>query len=277
VALLFIDLDNFKSINDSLGHIVGDALLKATSVRLIECLRDTDTLSRQGGDEFLIVLNDMRDTESISLVAEKLLSRLSEPFEIELHEFSISLSIGIAVYPTDGGDFDTLLKQADTAMYQAKESGRNTYRFHTNQMNVDAVEHLRVRNGLRRALECGEFVLHYQPQISLATGTVVGAEALIRWNHPELGLVTPGRFISIAEDSGLIVPIGVWVLSEACKQAVEWRKLGLPALLMAVNLSAVQFKRGNVEASVSQALNDSGLDSALLELELTESILIKDH
>jgi diguanylate cyclase (GGDEF)-like protein/PAS domain S-box-containing protein len=276
VALLFLDLDNFKSINDSLGHVIGDALLKAASVRLIECLRDTDTLSRQGGDEFLIVLNEMRDTESISMVANKLLARFSDPFVIDLHEFSISLSIGVAVYPTDGGDFDTLLKQADTAMYQAKESGRNTYRFHTSQMNVDAMEHLRVRNGLRHALESDEFVLHYQPQINLATGAVVGAEALIRWNHPELGLVTPGRFISIAEDSGLIVPIGEWVLSEACKQAVEWRKAGLPALLMAVNFSAVQFKRGNVEASVAQALNDSGLDPAMLELELTESILIKD-
>ena len=276
VALLFIDLDNFKTINDSLGHVIGDGLLKGAAIRLRECLRDTDTLSRQGGDEFLIVLNDVRDTESITVVAEKILARLAEPFEIDHHELSISLSIGIAVYPNDGKDFDTLLKQSDTAMYQAKESGRNTYRFHIGQMNIDAIEHLRMRNGLRRALEHGEFVLHYQPQISLANGAVIGAEALIRWNHPELGMVPPGRFISIAEDSGLIVPMGDWVLGEACRQAVAWHKAGLPELLIAVNLSAVQFKRGDVEKAVTQALDESGLNPALLELELTESILIKD-
>lgn len=276
VALLFIDLDKFKTINDSLGHVVGDSLLKGVSLRLRECLRDTDTLSRQGGDEFLIVLNDMRDTDSVTLVAEKILARLAEPFEIDHHELAISLSIGIAIYPDDGKDFETLLKQSDTAMYQAKEAGRNTYRFHTEQMNIDAIEHLSMRNGLRRALELGEFELHYQPQISLASGAVIGAEALIRWNHPELGMVAPGRFISIAEDSGLIVPIGEWVLREACRQAVAWRQAGLPELLVAVNLSAVQFKRGDVGKSVAQALEDSGLDPAWLELELTESILIRD-
>ncbi len=276
VALLFIDLDKFKTINDSLGHAIGDSLLKGVSIRLRECLRDIDTLSRQGGDEFLIVLNNMRDTESVTVVAEKILERMEEPFEIDHHELEISLSIGIAVYPDDGKDFDTLLKQADTAMYQAKESGRNTHRFHTEQMNIDAVEHLRMRNGLRHALEHGEFVLHYQPQISLATGAVIGAEALIRWHHPELGMVPPGRFIPIAEDSGLIVPIGEWVLREACLQAVAWHKAGLPELLVAVNLSAVQFKRGDVEKSVTRALAESGLNPALLELELTESILIKD-
>lgn len=276
VALLFIDLDKFKTINDSLGHVIGDELLKAVSVRLGECLRDTDTLSRQGGDEFLIVLSDMQDTDCITVVAEKILVRLAEPFMIEHHELAISLSIGIAVYPDDGKDFDTLLKQSDTAMYQAKESGRNTYRFHTDQMNIDAIEHLRMRNGLRRALEQDEFVLHYQPQISLANGAIIGVEALIRWHHPELGMVPPGRFISIAEDSGLIVPMSDWVLLEACRQAVTWRKSGLPELQVAVNLSAVQFKRGDVEKSVTYALAESGLDPALLELELTESILIKD-
>lgn len=276
VALLFIDLDNFKTINDSLGHVIGDELLKGVAIRLRECLRDIDTLSRQGGDEFLIVLNNMRDTESITVVAEKILERMAKPFEIDHHELSISLSIGIAVYPDDGKDFDTLLKQSDTAMYQAKESGRNTHRFHTAQMNIDAVEHLRMRNGLRRALEHGEFVLYYQPQISLATGAVIGAEALIRWNHPELGMVPPGRFTSVAEDSGLIVPMGEWVLREACRQTMAWRRAGLPELLIAVNLSAVQFKRGDVLKSVTQALAESGLEPALLELELTESILIKD-
>jgi diguanylate cyclase (GGDEF)-like protein/PAS domain S-box-containing protein len=276
VALLFIDLDNFKIINDSLGHVIGDELLKSVATRLRECLRDVDTLSRQGGDEFLIVLNNVGDTASITVVAEKILARMLEPFEIDQHELSSSLSIGIAVYPDDGKDFVTLLKQADTAMYQAKESGRNTHRFHTDQMNIDAVEHLRIRNGLRRALEQGEFVLHYQPQINLATGAVFGAEALIRWHHPELGMLPPGRFISIAEDSGLIVPIGDWVLQEACRQAVAWCKAGLPELLIAVNLSVVQFRHGDVLKSVTQALAESGLEPALLELELTESILIKD-
>jgi diguanylate cyclase (GGDEF)-like protein/PAS domain S-box-containing protein len=276
VALLFIDLDNFKTINDSLGHIIGDDLLQGVAARLRECLRDTDTLSRQGGDEFLIVLNNMRDTDSITLVAEKIIERIAEPFEIDQHELSISLSIGITVYPDDGKDFDTLLKQSDTAMYQAKDSGRNTYRFHTEQMNIDAVEHLRMRNGLRRALKRDEFVLHYQPQISLASGAVIGAEALLRWNHPELGMVAPGRFISVAEDTGLIVPMGDWVLREACRQSMAWRKAELPELVMAVNLSAVQFKRGDVLKSVTQALTESGLEPALLELELTESILIKD-
>ena len=275
-ALLFVDLDNFKTINDSLGHVIGDELLKAVAVRLRECLRDTDTLSRQGGDEFLIVINSVCDNESVSLVAEKILRRVAEPFVIDQHELSISLSIGIAVYPDDGKDFDTLLKQSDTAMYQAKDSGRNTYQFHTDQMNIDALEHLRMRNGLRRALEHGEFVLHYQPQISLASGAVIGAEALIRWNHPELGMVAPGRFISVAEDTGLIVPMGDWVLREACRQSTAWRRAGMPELLMAVNLSAVQFKRGDVLKSVTQALIESGLEPALLELELTESILIKD-
>jgi diguanylate cyclase (GGDEF)-like protein len=269
-------VDNFKTINDSLGHLVGDGQLKGVALRLRECLRDTDTLSRQGGDEFLIVLSDVRDTDSIIVIAEKILARLSEPFDIDHHELAISLSIGVAVYPDDGNDFDTLLKKSDTAMYQAKESGRNTYRFHTEQMNLDAIEHLRMRNGLRRALEHNEFELHYQPQFSLASGKIIGAEALIRWHHPDLGMVTPERFISIAEDSGLIVPIGEWVLKEACKQAVAWCRAGFPDLLIAVNLSAVQFKRGDVEESVKQALAESGLNPAWLELELTESILIKD-
>jgi diguanylate cyclase (GGDEF)-like protein/PAS domain S-box-containing protein len=276
VALLYIDLDKFKNINDSLGHLIGDSLLKEVAIRLRTCLREVDTLSRQGGDEFLIVLKNIRDSESITVVTEKILARLSEPFMIEHNELAISLSIGVAVYPDDGKDFETLLRKSDTAMYQAKESGRNTYRFHTEQMNTNAIEHLQMRNGLRRALEHGEFVLHYQPQISLLTGKIIGAEALIRWQHPELGMVPPGRFISVAEDCGLIVPMGDWVLQEACRQAVAWREAGLPEMLMAVNLSAVQFKRGDVVKSVLSALEKSGLNPVLLELELTESILIKD-
>ncbi len=275
-ALLFLDLDNFKTINDSLGHIVGDALLKGVAARLRECLRDSDTLSRQGGDEFLVVLPDVGGNEAIIEVSEKILERMGETFGIDNYELSTSLSIGIAVYPDDGDDFDTLLKKADTAMYQAKGAGRNTYRFHTEQMNADAIEHLYMRNGLRQAVQMGEFALLYQPQVNLDSGAVIGAEALIRWNHPELGMVPPKRFISIAEDSGFIVPIGDWVLREACRQAAVWQRAGLPDLVVAVNLSSVQFKRGNLETSVTQALTESGLDPALLELELTESILIQD-
>ena len=276
VALIFLDLDNFKIINDSLGHGIGDALLKVVATRLQGCLRDTDTLSRQGGDEFLIVLSGAADLGAISSVAEKILAQLLEPFSIEGNELSTSLSIGVAVYPDDGKDYETLLKKADTAMYQAKEAGRNTYRFYTEQMNVDVVENLQIRNNLRKGLERAEFVLHYQPQIDLSSNVVIGAEALIRWNHSEFGLIPPGRFIGLAEESGLIVQIGEWVLIEACRQAVAWCAAGLPELVIAVNLSAVQFKRGDLEKSVMHALTQSGLDPALLELELTESILIHD-
>jgi diguanylate cyclase (GGDEF)-like protein/PAS domain S-box-containing protein len=276
IGLLFLDLDNFKTINDSLGHPVGDALLKAFAIRLRDCLRVSDTLSRQGGDEFLIVLPDLRASHEIHILADKILERMALPFWIEEHVLTTTVSIGIAVYPDNGRDFATLLKMADTAMYHAKEAGRNAYRFYAEQMNLDAIEGLTIRNGLRQALARNEFVLHYQPQLNLASGEVVGAEALIRWNHPELGLLFPGRFIAIAEDSGLIVPIGDWVLRETCRQAVAWRRAGLPALQVAVNLSAEQFKRSDLERSVTAALAGSGLDPACLELELTESILIQD-
>lgn len=276
VALLFLDLDNFKTINDSLGHAIGDDLLKAAAMRLRDSLRNTDTISRQGGDEFLVLLPDPCDTEAITDTAEKVLRELSTPFDIQGHQLSTSASIGIAVYPDDGDDFDTLLKKADTAMYQSKKAGRSTYRFYTEQMNIDVVEHHYVRTSLARALEKNEFVLHYQPQINLASGAVIGAEALIRWLHPERGMVPPAHFIPIAEDSGYIVPIGDWVLGEACRQSAAWHQAGLPELTIAVNLSAVQFKRSNLEMSVSQALADSGLKPELLELELTESILMQD-
>ena len=274
VALLFLDLDNFKTINDSLGHAVGDHLLKEVALRLGEGIRDTDTVSRQGGDEFLIVLSDLADTDTIAPILDKLMQRLRETFWIDGHELSTSISVGITLYPDDGNDFESLLKKADMAMYRAKDSGRNTYRFFDEQMNVEAVEHLAMRNGLRRALERDEFVLHYQPQIDLDSGRVVGAEALIRWRHPDLGMIPPGRFIPIAEDSGLIVPIGEWVMREACRQGTAWKQAGLPQMLIAVNLSSVQFKRGDVVQTVISALEASGFNPALLELELTESILI---
>jgi len=276
LALLFMDLDNFKQINDSLGHATGDTLLKEVAVRLGACVRETDTISRLGGDEFILLLSDLTDTDDALPVLGKIMNQLQDPFPVDNNELSTSASIGIAVYPADGRDFDTLRKKADMAMYRAKEAGRNTYRFFDEAMNSEAMEHLVMRNGLRRALERDELVLHYQPQIDLTTGQVVGAEALLRWQHPELGLVSPARFIHVAEESGMIVPIGEWVLHTACRQAVAWQRAGLPPLVMAVNLSAVQFQRGNVEQYVSHALAHSGLPAALLELELTESTLIQN-
>ena len=275
-ALVFLDLDNFKTINDSFGHAVGDLLLQAVASRLMLCIRDSDTICRQGGDEFLIVLGNVADADAITVVTRKILEALAPTFNIEGKELSTSSSIGIAVFPDDGRDIDTLLKRADTAMYHAKEAGRNAYSFFTEQMNLDAVEHQQVRVGLLHAMERGEFRLHYQPQIDINSGKVIGAEALIRWQHPERGLLMPDHFIRIAEESGLIVPIGAWVLREACRQAAAWRKTGLPPLVIAVNVSAIQFKRGDIEACVRQALDESGLPANCLELELTESVLIHD-
>ena len=276
IALLFMDLDNFKSINDSLGHASGDVLLEVISHRLRESIRGTDTVSRFGGDEFLVVLSHITASDAVVAVCSKILEDITKPVRIDGHELSTSCSIGVTVYPDDGDDFDTLLRKADSAMYYAKDAKGNTYRFFDSKMNADAIERVGLRNGLRIALERNEFVLHYQPQIDLSSGAVIGAEALIRWQHPELGLLPPGKFIMLAEESGLIVSIGEWALREACRQAMVWREQGLPDLVMAVNLSAIQFRRGNLEETVLSALKDSGLDPQFLELELTESILIGD-
>jgi len=276
VALMFLDLDRFKKINDSLGHPVGDALLKAVVERLKCCVRESDTISRQGGDEFIIVLNDVRDTDAVARVADKIHQRMGQPFEIGEHSLITSFSIGVAIYPDDGEDFDVLMQKADTAMYHAKEAGRNSHRFFTEQMNLQVVEHMTLETQLRRALENNEFVLHYQPQLDLQERTIVGIEALVRWNNPENGLVPPGKFIPVAEESGLIVRIGAWVLREACRQAKAWQDAGLPPLVMAVNLSAIQFKRLDLVNTVINALVLSDLDSHWLELELTESILLQD-
>jgi len=275
VALVFLDLDNFKTINDSLGHSLGDRLLKEVASRLKHCVREIDTVSRQGGDEFLIILTSMPSPEAVVPVLTKLLEHVQEPFEIDGQELITTVSIGVALYPDDGRDFESLMKKTDAAMYRAKEMGKNTYCFFDKQMNDDAIEHLHLRNGLSRAVERGEFMLHYQPQIDLASGAVIGAEALIRWRHPMLGMVSPQRFIPVAEDTGLIVSIGEWVIREACRQAVIWKAEGFP-IVVAVNLSAVQFKRGDVEKTIVSALQESGLDPSLLELEVTESILIRD-
>ena len=276
VALMFLDLDRFKTINDSLGHPVGDALLKEVVERLKSCVRESDTISRQGGDEFIVLLNDVRDSDSVSRVADKIHQRMGEPIMLGKHSLITSFSIGIALYPDDGDEFDSLLQKADTAMYHAKGAGRNGHRFFTEQMNRQVVEHLTLETQLRRALENGEFVLHYQPQLDLNDGTIVGVEALIRWNSPDGELISPARFIPVAEDSGMIVPIGAWVIGEACRQARAWQDAGLPPLVVAVNLSAVQFRRPDLVNTVINALVLSDLDSQWLELELTESILIQD-
>lgn len=276
VALLFLDLDSFKTINDSLGHAVGDAMLIGVADRLAQCVRGGDTISRQGGDEFMIILTDLRGREAITPVLRMIHERLQAVFEVEGHKLSTAASIGVSIYPEDGKDFDTLLTKADTAMYRAKGGGSEHFRYFDEQMNIEAVEHLRMKNGMRQAIERHEFTLFYQPQIDLGTGAVVGVESLIRWNDPEHGMISPAKFIPVTESSELIVPIGEWVIHEACRQAVAWRKVGLPPLVMAVNLSAVQFRRGDVEKTVIQALKSSGLEPRYLELELTESVLIHD-
>jgi len=276
VAMLFIDLDNFKRVNDTLGHAAGDTLLLEAVTRLTRCTRDSDTISRQGGDEFILLLNDIPDMETVERVAADILRHLAEPVEIGGHAMSASCSIGVAMYPQDGRDFDTLLQKADTAMYNAKDAGRNTYRFFDDRMNQQAHEHLLLQNRLHQALYRAELQLHYQPQLDADSGKVTGVEALLRWHNPELGDVSPARFIPVAEDCGLIVPIGAWVIEQACRQAQAWRQAGSPDLIMSVNLSALQFRRSGLIETVSGALARSGLPPHLLELELTESILLQD-
>jgi diguanylate cyclase (GGDEF)-like protein/PAS domain S-box-containing protein len=275
VALLFIDLDRFKTVNDSLGHPVGDRLLQEAAQRLLACVRDMDTVSRQGGDEFLIMLAEITDADTVTRIVEDILLALAVPFFVDGHEVAISCSVGIAVFPEDGREFDGLLKRADIAMYHAKEAGRNAFRYYTERMNIDALERLDLQNRLRRGLEQNEFVLYYQPLVEMASNRIVGAEALVRWHGRDLGLGTPARFITIAEESGLIVPLGEWVLREACRELRLWHDAGHTHLSMAVNLSAIQFRRGSVEESVMRALGEAGADPAALELELTESILLQ--
>ena len=274
VALLFVDLDRFKAVNDAFGHPAGDALLRDSAQRLLSCVRDSDTISRHGGDEFLVVLTDLGSSEIPAQIAGKIMAALGEPFHIDDHEATISASVGIAVYPEDGAAFDELLKKADIAMYHAKESGRNAFRFYTERMNADAQERLDLHGRLRRALERAEFVLYYQPLVDLKSGRIVGGEALLRWQSPEHGLIEPEHFIAAAEHSGLIVPLGEWALQEACRELAYWHAQGHPQLSMAVNISAIQFRRGDVEETVLRALGASGAPPAALVLELPESILI---
>jgi diguanylate cyclase (GGDEF)-like protein len=276
VALLVLDIDRFKLVNDSLGHELGDQLLQAVAVRLHEYVRETDTVSRQGSDEFLVLLPDTGIEGAERVVANLLKCVGGEPFRIAAHELAVTASVGVSLYPAHGRDGDTLVKHANTALEYAKNGGGNAHRFFTASMNVNTLERLHLETSLRLALDKGQFLLHYQPQASLSCGKIVGAEALLRWQHPEWGLLAPGRFIPVAEDSGLIVPIGEWVLREACRQARAWQEAGLARLTVAVNLSALQFKRTDLMATVTRALAESGLAPECLELELTESILIQD-
>jgi diguanylate cyclase (GGDEF)-like protein/PAS domain S-box-containing protein len=275
VAVLFLDLDGFKYINDSLGHPVGDKLLQSIAKRLADCVRASDTVSRQGGDEFVVLLSEVSHSEDAAISARRILQAVARPHSIDMHDLHITTSIGVSVYPDDGVDADTLIKNADTAMYQAKENGRQSFQFFKPAMNVRAVERQSIEEGLRRALERREFALHYQPKINLAAGAISGAEALIRWMHPTRGMVPPAEFIPIAEDCGLILPIGAWVLREACAQARAWKDAGLPVTSMAVNVSAMEFRHEGFLDGVSATLAETGLDPASLELELTESVLMK--
>jgi diguanylate cyclase (GGDEF)-like protein/PAS domain S-box-containing protein len=275
VALLFLDLDGFKHINDSLGHPIGDKLLQSVAKRLVNCVRSSDTVSRQGGDEFVVLISEMERPEDASLTANRMLHAVAEAHNIDQHDLHVTTSIGVSIHPDDGLDAETLIKNADTAMYQAKENGRHGYQFFKPSMNVRAVERQSIEESLRRAMEHKEFALHYQPIINLKSGEICAAEALIRWTHPTRGLVPPGIFIPVAEDCGLILPIGNWVLHEACKQARLWQDAGLPLGTIAVNISAMEFRNEHFLEGVFAVLNDTGLDPRSLELELTESVLMK--
>lgn len=276
VAVLSLDMDRFKLINDSLGHTIGDKILQATSLRLKGSLREGDTIARQGGDEFIILLPELSQEKDAVVVAQKILDVLAEPFTLDTHEVFITASIGISLYPADGDDSESLIKHADTAMNHAKTLGRNNYQFFTSALNIAANERLALENNLRKALEREEFILYYQPQICLNSGKIIGTEALLRWRLPNGTLVAPGQFIPTAEDTGLIVPLGEWVLWTACAQNKAWQAMGLPAQRLAVNLSARQFRQPNLVALVAKILRDTGLDARWLVLEITESIAMDD-
>jgi len=276
LALIFLDLDQFKHINDSLGHPVGDLLLQGAAARLLGCVREDDTVARIGGDEFVIMLEGIERAEHAAVAAQKIIAGLSGTFQLEQHRIGISASLGICLFPDDGEDAETLLRNADAAMYKAKAEGRNTYRFYTEQLTRNALERVTMENGLRRALEQGELVLHYQTQVDIASGRFLGVEALIRWSHPEQGIIPPERFIPLAEDSGLIFPIGEWVLRTACTQAREWLERGLEIGRIAVNLAGCQVRPG-LSQLVTEILDETGLPAQRLELEVTESSLMRQE
>jgi diguanylate cyclase (GGDEF)-like protein/PAS domain S-box-containing protein len=274
IALLFIDLDRFKDINDSLGHSVGDLFLQNVAERLSGWAREQDTVARLGGDEFLIMLTHVKEISDAAVAAERLMGAMNAEFVVEGHPLNVSCSIGISVFPEQGADCETLIKNADAAMYSAKADGRNSFRFFNENMNAQAAERLTLENSLRSALGRNQLFLMYQPQMDIATGRITGLEALLRWQHPELGLVPPDKFIRIAENSGLIVPIGEWVLRTACSQARKWQDEGIPTISVAVNVSAVQFRQAGFCDLVRKVLEETGLLPEFLELELTEGLLL---
>jgi len=285
-GVLFLDLDHFKRINDTLGHSVGDALLQGVADRLVASVRDSDVIarndmpsaiSRLGGDEFTILLEGIHDVQDLAKVARRILESLARPFHLSGHEVVITGSIGITAWPDDGDDVEVLLRNADTAMYHAKEQGRNNYQFYAQSMNAVALQRLILEGKLRRAFERDEFEVHYQPKVSLSTGAITGLEALLRWRDPELGMVLPGDFIPIAEETGLIGPISDWVARAVCRQLVAWRERGLPLVPVAVNLSAHQFRSGGLVAQIGAVMRETGVPPHLLELEITESTLMQDE
>ncbi|WP_439341435.1 bifunctional diguanylate cyclase/phosphodiesterase [Vacuolonema iberomarrocanum] len=276
VGVAFLDLDRFKTINDTLGHTIGDELLRQVAVRLHKCLREGDSLARWGGDEFTLLLPHLKSAEDIGPIAKQLLAALSEPFFLDAQEFYITASLGLALSPYDGEDVGTLLKHADAAMHQAKRQGKNTFQLYFEEINSRALEYLALERDLHRALERQEFVLHYQPQVNLRTYEVVGVEALLRWNHPQLGQIAPGQFIPLAEETELICPIGEWVLREACYQQRRWQRLGLPPIHIAVNLSANQFKQPDLVHQILLILEETGIDPNYLEIEITESAAMQN-
>jgi diguanylate cyclase (GGDEF)-like protein len=274
LAVAFLDLDRFKQINDTLGHEAGDQLLQQVAGRLKGCVRDSDTVARLGGDEFVVLLPELADEKYASVVAQKILAAAARPFTLMGQEFRVTASIGISTYPQDGLDEQTLTKNADIAMYQAKAEGRNNFQFYSEKLNANSLERLTLESSLRHALERNEFCLHYQAKRDIASGKITGMEALLRWEHPDLGTVAPMQFIPVAEETGLIIPIGKWVLKTVCLQSMEWQKQGLPPLSIAVNLTARQFRDEHLLSDVTSILTETGMDSRLLEIELTESLLI---
>ena len=276
LAVLFLDLDHFKNINDTLGHPIGDMLLEEVSKRLLSCIREEDIISRLGGDEFSILLEEITDPNYASLVARKIIGVLSKKYILQDHEVFITCSVGISIFPNDGDDITTLLKNADSALYRAKERGRNTYQCYTEELSIRAMERMMMENSLRYALERDELVIHYQPQVDLYSGQVIGMEALLRWQHPEIGLIAPSDFIPLAEETGLMIPIGEWVLKTACSRLKAWIDDGLPKVRIAVNLSSSQFNQNNLPEVVERVLKETGLEPQLLELELTERIVMDD-
>ncbi len=276
LALLFLDLDRFKAINDSLGHDAGDELLQEIGNRLNASVRNSDTVARLGGDEFVVLLPRVSSASDVGPIANKILAAVAKPFTLAGQDFRVTVSIGVTVFPTDGEDEQTLMKNADMAMYHAKEQGKNNFQCYSKELSADTLERLALESSLRQALQRDEFRLFYQAKRSLATDQVTGMEALLRWQHPELGLIAPMQFIPLAEETGLIVPIGRWVLRTACQQNEEWQAQGFPPLPMAVNLSARQFLDENLLADIKGALRDSGMDPRLLEVEITESMIMSD-